>query len=123
MAAEEDGFKSMAIAHLGSKEVAPDRITLYQFDPDAEDNSTSLVVERDFAMRTITGATADRDRALSDDSGGDILWLRNEDENWGRKMSATGLLDARFSLGPKENARRREAKGIQSFMRMYDALL
>jgi len=123
MANSGTGVEVMALAYLKRANVSPERITIYSLQPVAEADSQETDTLTGYRTKTIVGGTADRDIALTKDSDCDILWLRGEDEGWSKGMSATGVLNVSFELGPKENARRRSAIGIERIMAWYDDIV
>ncbi|KAF2767274.1 hypothetical protein EJ03DRAFT_337753 [Teratosphaeria nubilosa] len=105
--------ESMSLAYLRSKNVDADRITLYRSQSSLLDSNVS---KSSYRVKTVPGGREDVDIALTQDSQNDLLYLRDQDNYWSIGLTVSDVLEAKYDLGPKENARRSMAKSIKRTM-------
>ena len=109
----------MAFEYLKSKDVPPDKITIYRRGCTDSPTNRFSGQFRDCKLKTVDGGESDLMAAMSRDSDYEILWLRPGDGPDDEVMTAADVLDSRFS-GPREALRLGSAKGIMEFMEAYD---
>ena len=122
----EPGACEMAAEYLKSNKVPQDRITEYHSAPVGGDSNERLRLLtghfKDRKVRTIGGGESERLATMLKNSDYQILWVRPGDSVHDERLSAAGVLDARYS-GPKEVTRLRSQVGILRFMEEYDKVV
>ncbi|KAH9827996.1 hypothetical protein Tdes44962_MAKER09525 [Teratosphaeria destructans] len=106
--------ESMSLAYLRSKNVDASRITLYRSQNTLVDSDN--VSKSSYRVKIVPGGREDVDIALTQDSQNDLLYLRDQDNYWSIGLTVSDVLESRYDLGPKENARRSMAKSIRRTM-------